>query len=112
MSKRKYYKEINKLEQLGFSNIKNFLEVLSLKQEMNAREKVIVQICHDRWVLVSAKILNGKKATGHLENGMIWKIQEQFGIRALSHRWSPRSSRCSPYFPHYMREFIRILEQK
>lgn len=54
--------------------------VLSLVQEMHQAEKMIAFICHGGWVPISAKILQGRKATGtlaikdDLENaGAIWE---------------------------------------
>ena len=93
--------------------IRRFPEVLSLLQEMNASEKVIGQICHAGWVLISAKILNGKKVTStpgirdDMENaGAIWHDEPVVTDGHLV------SSRRPPDLPDYMREFIRVLEQK
>lgn len=93
--------------------IRRFPEVLSLIQEMNTSEKVIGQICHAGWVLISAKILNGKKVTStpgirdDMENaGAIWYDEPVVTDGHLV------SSRRPPDLPDYMREFISVLEQK
>jgi protease I len=92
--------------------IRRFPEVLSLIQEMNERKKVIGQICHAGWVLISAKILKGKKVTStpgirdDMENaGAIWYDEPVVTDGHLV------SSRRPPDLPDYMREFIRVLEQ-
>ena len=38
--------------------------VLALVREMNAQGKIIASICHGGWVLASAGIVKGRKATG------------------------------------------------
>ncbi|QCJ41141.1 type 1 glutamine amidotransferase [Bacillus sp. S3] len=93
--------------------IRRFPEVLSLIKEMDASEKVIGQICHAGWVLISAKILNGKKVTStpgirdDMKNaGAIWYDEPVVTDGHLV------SSRRPPDLPDYMREFIRVLEQK
>lgn len=40
--------------------------VLSFVREMDAGKKVIAAICHGPWILVSAKILKGRRVTGYL----------------------------------------------
>jgi protease I len=54
-------------------------KVLSLTREFFAQGKLVAFICHGGWIPISAKILNGKRATGSLgikddlENaGAIW----------------------------------------
>ncbi|OLS39233.1 type 1 glutamine amidotransferase domain-containing protein [Bacillus sp. MRMR6] len=93
--------------------IRRFPEVLSLLQEMNASEKVIGQICHAGWVLISAKILNGKTITStpgirdDMENaGATWLDEPVVTDGHLV------SSRRPPDLPDYMREFISVLEQR
>lgn len=53
--------------------------VLALTREFAAQKKLVAFICHGGWIPISAKILNGKRATGSrgikddLENaGAIW----------------------------------------
>jgi protease I len=59
--------------------IRRFGKVLQVVQEMNAAGKPIGQICHAGWVLISAKILQGRKVTStpgirdDMENaGAVW----------------------------------------
>lgn len=59
--------------------IRRFPDVLTMVQQLHANKKVIGQICHAGWVLVSAKILKGVKVTStpgikdDMENaGAIW----------------------------------------
>ncbi|WP_347548328.1 type 1 glutamine amidotransferase domain-containing protein [Pseudalkalibacillus hwajinpoensis] len=43
--------------------IRRFPEVLKMVQHMEENKKPIGQICHAGWVLISAKVLEGKKVT-------------------------------------------------
>ena len=43
--------------------LRRYPKVLQLVQELDAANKPIGQICHAGWVLISAKILNGRKVT-------------------------------------------------
>src|SRR5690606_37597256 len=43
--------------------LRRYSKVLSTVQEMNEAGKPIGQICHAGWVLISAKILQGRKVT-------------------------------------------------
>lgn len=43
--------------------LRRYPEVIHFVKEMDKAEKPIGQICHAGWVLISAKILNGKKVT-------------------------------------------------
>lgn len=60
--------------------LRRYPKVLELTSEFHAEKKVIGQICHAGWVLISAKILNGVTVTStpgirdDMENaGAIWK---------------------------------------
>jgi protease I len=93
--------------------IRRFPEVLSLLQDMDAAQKPIGQICHAGWVLISAKILQGKKVTStpgirdDMENaGAVWVDEPAVTDGHLV------SSRRPPDLPDYMREFIAVLEKK
>jgi protease I len=93
--------------------IRRFPEVLALLQSMDAAEKPIGQICHAGWVLISAKILQGKKVTStpgikdDMENaGAVWLDEPVVTDGHLV------SSRRPPDLPDYMREFIAVLEKK
>lgn len=63
--------------------LRRYEDVLRLVREMNEANKPIGQICHAGWVLISAKILDGKKVTStpgirdDMENaGAIWFDEE------------------------------------
>ncbi len=93
--------------------IRRFPEVISLIREMDEAKKPIGQICHAGWVLISAKILEGRTVTStpgikdDMENaGAIWVDEPAVTDGHLV------SSRRPPDLPDYMREFIRALEKK
>ncbi len=44
--------------------LRRYPEVLNLVQKTFARGKVVADICHGPWVLISAGIIKGKQATG------------------------------------------------
>ena len=46
--------------------LRRFPQVISFVQAMDKEEKVIGQICHAGWVLISANILQGRKVTSTL----------------------------------------------
>lgn len=41
-------------------------DVLRFIQDMDAAKKLIAAICHGPWILVSARILRGRRATGYM----------------------------------------------
>ncbi|PLT28831.1 type 1 glutamine amidotransferase domain-containing protein [Peribacillus deserti] len=93
--------------------IRRFPEVIALIQEMEDSQKPIGQICHAGWVLISAKILQGRKVTStpgikdDMENaGAEWIDAPVVTDGHLV------SSRRPPDLPDYMREFIKVLETK
>jgi protease I len=93
--------------------IRRFPEVISLIQSMDIDKKPIGQICHAGWVLISAKILDGKKVTStpgikdDMENaGAIWFDEPVIVDGHLV------SSRRPPDLADYLREFIKVLESK
>lgn len=93
--------------------IRRFPEVLSLVQYFEENKKPIGQICHAGWVLISAKILQGKTVTStpgikdDMENaGANWLDEPVVVDGHLV------SSRRPPDLPDYMREFIKVIEQK
>ncbi len=93
--------------------IRRFPEVLSLVQHMEDNKKPIGQICHAGWVLISAKILQGKQVTStpgikdDMENaGAIWLDEAVVVDGHLV------SSRRPPDLPDYLREFIKVMEQQ
>lgn len=46
--------------------LRRHLRVLELTREFHQQGKVVAFICHGGWIPISAKILNGKRATGSL----------------------------------------------
>ena len=43
--------------------LRRYAKVLDFVKKMNSQKKVVASICHGPWVLISAGILKGKKAT-------------------------------------------------
>lgn len=93
--------------------LRRFPEVIEMVQHMENNKKPIGQICHAGWVLVSAKVLQGKKVTStpgikdDMENaGATW-IDEPVVVDGHL-----VSSRRPPDLPDYMREFVAVLEKK
>jgi protease I len=93
--------------------LRRYPEVISFVQEMDKEEKIIGQICHAGWVLISANILQGKKVTStpgikdDMTNaGATWVDTPVITDGHIV------SSRRPPDLPDYMREFIAVLEKK
>jgi protease I len=85
-------------------------KVLQVVQEMHAANKVIGQICHAGWVLISAKILQGYAVTSTpgikddmVNAGSIW-----VDIPAMVDR-NIVSAQRPPDLPLYMKLFIETL---
>jgi protease I len=79
---------------------------------MEENKKPIGQICHAGWVLISAKILQGKNVTStpgikdDMENaGATW-IDEPVVVDG-----NLVSSRRPPDLPDYLRELINVIEK-
>jgi protease I len=92
--------------------LRRFDDVLQMVRTMDEHGKPIGQICHAGWVLISAKILNGKNVTStpgikdDMTNaGAIWHDEPVVVDGHLV------SSRRPPDLPDYMREFIKVLNQ-
>ncbi|MFJ8069075.1 type 1 glutamine amidotransferase domain-containing protein [Peribacillus sp. NPDC096447] len=92
--------------------IRRFPEVISLIQSMEDSKKPIGQICHAGWVLISAKILQGKNVTStpgikdDMENaGATW-IDKPVVVDG-----NLVSSRRPPDLPDYLRELINVIEK-
>ena len=90
--------------------LRRYPEVIKLVQEFDAAKKPIGQICHAGWVLISAKILRGKKVTStpgirdDMENaGAVWLDEPAVVDGHII------SSRRPPDLPQYMQEFTKIL---
>ncbi|MBB3114421.1 protease I [Paenibacillus phyllosphaerae] len=93
--------------------IRRYPKVLQLVQEMDAAGKPIGQICHAGWVLVSAKILQGRKVTStpgirdDMENaGATW-IDEPVVVDG-----NLISARRPPDLPPYGKAFVDALLAK
>ena len=90
--------------------LRRYASVVKLVQEFDALQKPIGQICHAGWVLISAKILQGKKVTStpgikdDMENaGALWFDEPVVVDGHLV------SSRRPPDLPQYMQAFIKVL---
>ncbi|MFC0273871.1 type 1 glutamine amidotransferase domain-containing protein [Metabacillus herbersteinensis] len=90
--------------------LRRYEDVLNMVRIMNEQKKPIGQICHAGWVLISAKILEGKKVTStpgikdDMTNaGATW-LNEPVVVDG-----NLISSRRPPDLPDYMREFIKVL---
>ncbi len=88
-------------------------DVQTCVKEMDKAKKPIAQICHAGWVLVSADVLKGKKMTStpaikdDVENaGATWVDETVVVDGHLV------SSRNPGDLPNYMREFIKVVEDK
>ncbi|MFC7371120.1 type 1 glutamine amidotransferase domain-containing protein [Fictibacillus iocasae] len=93
--------------------LRRFPEVLEMVRHMEAEKKPIGQICHAGWVLISAKVLEGKKVTStpgirdDMENaGAEWLDEAVVVDGHLV------SSRRPPDLPDYMRAFVDVLAGK
>ncbi|WP_226654345.1 type 1 glutamine amidotransferase domain-containing protein [Guptibacillus hwajinpoensis] len=90
--------------------IRRFPEVLKMVQHMEENKKPIGQICHAGWVLISAKVLEGKKVTStpgirdDMENaGATW-IDEPVVVDGHL-----VSARRPPDLPQYGKAFADVL---
>ncbi|MCM3490775.1 type 1 glutamine amidotransferase [Alkalihalophilus marmarensis] len=91
--------------------LRRFDSVLNMVRTLNDQNKPIGQICHAGWVLISAKILEGKTVTSTpgikddmMNAGATW-VDEPVVVDG-----NIVSSRRPPDLPDYMREFIKVLE--
>lgn len=89
--------------------LRRYPEVIDMVKHMNDHQKPIGQICHAGWVLISAKILDGKNVTStpgikdDMENaGATW-IDEAVVIDGHL-----VSSRRPPDLPFYMQAFVKV----
>jgi protease I len=93
--------------------LRRFEEVQSIVKTMNAEGKLIGEICHAGWVLVSAGILDGKRVTStpgikdDMTNaGATW-VNEPVVVDG-----NLVSSRRPPDLPAYMKAFIEELRKR
>lgn len=93
--------------------LRRFPEVLALVQHMEERKKPIGQICHAGWVLISAKILEGKKVTStpgirdDMENAGAQWLDEPVVVDGHL-----VSSRRPPDLPEYVKAFADVLAER
>ncbi|HLQ40360.1 MAG TPA: type 1 glutamine amidotransferase domain-containing protein [Tetragenococcus sp.] len=92
--------------------LRRFPEVIQMIQSMDQADKVIGQICHAGWVLISANILQGKTVTStpgikdDMKNaGANW-VNE-----AVVTDGHIISSRRPPDLPEYLPELIKAIEK-
>ena len=92
--------------------LRRYPEVLRMVRAMHEKKKPIGQICHAGWVLISAKILDGRKVTStpgikdDMENaGAVW-VNEPVVVDGHI-----VSSRRPPDLPDYLRELIKVLSK-
>jgi protease I len=93
--------------------IRRSAKVIQIVQEMHSEKKVIGQICHAGWVLISAKILKGYTVTStpgikdDMENaGSIWVDTPAIADRNIV------SAQRPPDLPLYMKLFIETLKKQ
>lgn len=93
--------------------LRRYPAVIQLVQKFEAGQKPIGQICHAGWVLISAKILAGKKVTStpgirdDMENaGAVWLDQPVVVDGNLV------SSRRPPDLPEYTKALLEVLKGK
>lgn len=97
----------------GFSpdRLRRQKEVLTLTSQMNEQKKPIAFICHAGWVPISAKILQGRKATSvsaikdDMENaGVHWEDKPCIVDKNLV------SSRTPADLPQFMQALLKLLK--
>ncbi|PWW06158.1 protease I [Paenibacillus cellulosilyticus] len=93
--------------------IRRYPKVLEIVRELNEQNKPIGQICHAGWVLISAKILNGRKVTStpgirdDMENaGAAWFDEPVVVDGNLI------SARRPPDLPEYGQAFVEALRKR
>jgi protease I len=98
----------------GFApdHIRRYPAALQLVRDLDARGKLVASICHGPWVLCSAGILKGRKATSFfaikddvVNAGALWEDSEVVVDRNLV------TSRKPEDLPAFCRESIQVLRK-
>jgi protease I len=93
--------------------IRRYPKVLELVRELNEQNKPIGQICHAGWVLISAKILSGRKVTStpgirdDMENAGAEWFDEPVVVDG-----NLISARRPPDLPQYGQAFVAALRKR
>ncbi|MER2255451.1 MAG: DJ-1/PfpI family protein, partial [Priestia megaterium] len=93
--------------------LRRYPEVIEMVRHMDGQQKPIGQVCHAGWVLISAKILDGRNVTStpgikdDMENaGAIWHDE------AVVIDGHIISSRRPPDLPPYAKAFADVLAEQ
>ena len=91
--------------------LRRFPEVLELVRTLNEEGKIIGEICHAGWVLISAGILDGRKVTSTpgikddmVNAGAVWLDEAVVVDRNIV------SSRRPPDLPEYAKALLKALD--
>lgn len=91
--------------------LRRYPEIIELIRAFDKAEKLIGEICHAGWVLISADILKGRQVTSTpaikddmINAGAIWKNTDVIRDGHIV------SSRRPPDLPAYLREVIAFLQ--
>lgn len=90
--------------------LRRFPVVLDIVRKMNADNKVIGEICHAGWVLISAGILKGKKVTSTvgIRDDMTNAGAEWLNVDSVVDG-NIVSAQVPSSLPAYMKDYIRVL---
>ena len=93
--------------------LRRFPEVLDIVRTIHSRRKVIGEICHAGWVLISAGILKGKTVTSTVgirddmtNAGATW-VDEKSVVDG-----NIVSAQVPSTLPDYMKDYIRVLNSQ
>ena len=93
--------------------LRRFPEVLDIVRTIHSRGKVIGEICHAGWVLISAGILKGKTVTSTVgirddmtNAGATW-VDEKSVVDG-----NIVSAQVPSTLPDYMKDYIRVLNSQ
>lgn len=93
--------------------LRRYGEVLELVKTMNREGKVIAAICHGPWVLISARILRGRKATSYfsIRDDMI-NAGVEYLDRPMVVDGNLITSRRPSDLPEFCKALIRLLKNE